>query len=85
VSQDQRNGRCRPLATNVPAAREIGLREEPAQLWLDAQRLKDVVGHEQGARLLRFANASDRPSAVAVQADVLKDATLFAIGEVLRR
>ena len=68
-----------------PAGCGVGLCEEPAQLRLNAQRLQDVVGHKQRARLLRLANAGDRPPTVAVQADVLEDAALLAIREVLRR
>ena len=50
----------------------VGLREESTELRLNNQRLQDVVGHKQRARLFRLADAGDRASTVTVQADVLK-------------
>jgi hypothetical protein len=76
VAQDHRHRRR-------PGRCGVGLGEEPAQLRLNPERLQDVVGHKQRARLLRLADAGDRSSAVAVPADVLKDAPLLAVCEVL--
>jgi hypothetical protein len=67
------------------AGRAVCLGEDATELRLHSQCLQDVVRHKQRARLLGLSDASDRTPAVAVQTDLLKDAPLLAIGEVLRR
>jgi hypothetical protein len=75
VRQDDDWSDCRP------AGRDVGLREESPQLRLNTERLQDLMRHEQCSRLLRLADPGDGASAVAVQADLLKDPTLIAIRE----
>ncbi len=52
---------------------------------LDAERLQHAIRDEQRARLLRISKTGDCPSAVAIEADLLEDATFVAIREELRR
>ena len=80
VRQDHRPDRSRP-----GRGRRVRLGEDPAELRLNAQRLQDVVRDRQQARLLRLADSGDGRPAVTVQTDLLKDAALVAVREVLRR